>query len=478
MLAEHLQKLDEFWSIQLEGGTISDETFVDAFFREYGVSGREFTNALFIKRQEDNTALSFLAKGEHIDFTPNQYLLQSLGYNTDKLPELRYTRLADDIFAGNSPGWLTYSSDYRASRMQLNFTEPTASELGFDTLGRSRAAFGLAPNESIGDRLRARGLHESDVMRFDTRHELAGTFDLAPFKLNPFVVGRFTGYDETFEEFSGDTEQDSYRTWYAVGMRASTQITRVNDSVESDFFDLHRTRHIIEPNVTVWYAGANLSQNDLPVYDDEVESLATGASMRAGITQTWQTQRGGPGRWRSVDFFKLRTDYITSSADADRESPIGRFFDYRPEYSYLGDFALAEATWQVTDAVALAASTIYDFDDAQPARTTAGGIIQHSPEFASFAEIRYINALDVTYLDFGASYQLTRRYSISLGATYDTDEDEFQRVSSTVRRRGPEVTFGLSFSYDNIADETGVGIVFEPQGVRQDQLDRLRGLGR
>jgi hypothetical protein len=228
----------------------------------------------------------------------------------------------------------------------------------------------------------------------------------------------------------------------------------------------------------VWYAGANLSQNDVPVYDDEVESLATGAAVRAGITQTWQTQRGGPGRWQSVDFLTLRTDYVASSADADRESPIGRFFDYRPEYSLLGEFGLVELTWQLTDAVALAASTIYDFDDSQPARTTAGGLVQHSPEFASFAEVRYINALDTTYLDFGVSYSLTRRYAINLGATYDTDEGDFQRVNTTIRRRGPEATLGVSLSYDNIADETGIGVGFEPQGIRQDQLDRLRGLGR
>lgn len=477
-LAEHQVKFDEFWSLQLEGAAVSDENFVDAFFREIAADGREITNAAFLRRTEDNVQLSFLAKGEYFDFTPNQYLLQSPGYNTDKLPELRYARLADDIFAGNSPGWLTYSSDTRLSRMQLNFTEPTAAELGFETLRRSQAAFGLNPNQSIGDRLRAQGLHESDVLRFDTRHELAATIDLSPVKLTPFVVGRFTGYDETFEEFSGDTQQDQYRLWYATGVRASTQITRIDNSVESDLFDLHRVRHIIEPNVTAWFAGANLSQNDLPVYDDDVESLATGAAVRAGVTQTWQTQRGGAGRWRSVDFFTLRTDYVTSTDDADRESPIGRFFDYRPEYSLLGDFGVVEATWQVTDAIALSGGTIYDFDDRQPARTSAGGLFQHSPDFASYAEVRYINALDTTYLDFGVAYKLTRRYSVSANATYDTDEQDFQNVSTTVRRRVPEAVFGVSFGYNNITDETNIGVVFQPQGVDQSPLDRLRGLGR
>ncbi|MBX3406803.1 MAG: LPS assembly protein LptD [Phycisphaeraceae bacterium] len=477
-MAEHQVKFDEYWSLQLEGAAVSDENFVDAFFRPIASEGREFTNAAYLRRTEDNVQASFLAKGEYLDFTPNQYLLQSPGYNTDKLPELRYTRLADDIFAGNSPGWLTYSSDTRLSRMQLNFTEPTAAELGFQTLRRSQAAFGINPNQSIGDQLRARGLHESDVMRFDTRHELAATFDLSPVKLTPFVVGRFTGYDETFEEFSGDGGQDEYRVWYATGVRASTQITRIDNNVESEMFDLHRVRHIIEPNITAWYAGANLSQNDLPVYDDDVESLATAAAVRAGVTQTWQTQRGGAGRWRSVDFLTLRTDYVSSTGDADRESPIGRFFDYRPEYSLLGDFGVVEATWQATDAIALTGGTIYDFDDRQPARSSAGLLIQHNPDLASYAEVRYINALDTTYVDFGAAYRLTRRYSVSVNATYDTDEQDFQNISATLRRRVPEAVFGVSFGYNNITDETNIGFVFQPQGVDQSPLDRLRGLGR
>lgn len=477
-MAEHQIRFDEYWSLQLEGAAVSDENFVDAFFRPIAAEGREFTNAAFLRRTEDNVQLSFLAKGEYLDFTPNQYLLQTPGYNTDKLPELRYTRLADDILSGNSPGWLTYSSDTRLSRMQLNFTEPTAAELGFQTLRRSQAAFGINPNQSIGDQLRARGLHESDVLRFDTRHELAATIDLSPVKVTPFVVGRFTGYDETFEEFSGDADQDQYRVWYATGVRASTQITRIDNNVESDLFDLHRVRHIIEPNVTAWYAGANLSQNDLPVYDDDVESLATGAAVRAGVTQTWQTQRGGAGRWRSVDFFTLRTDYVSSTADADRESPIGRFFDYRPEYSLLGDFGVVEATWQATDAIAITGGTVYDFDDRQPARSSAGLLVQHNPDLASFAEVRYINALDTTYVDFGAAYRLTRRYSVSFNATYDTDEQDFQNISATLRRRVPEAVFGVSVGYNNITDETNIGFVFQPQGVDQSPLDRLRGLGR
>ena len=260
--------------------------------------------------------------------------------------------------------------------------------------------------------------------------------------------------------------------WYATGVRASTQITRIDNNVESELFDLHRVRHIIEPNVTAWYAGANLSQNDLPVYDDDVESLATGATVRAGVTQTWQTQRGGAGRWRSVDFLTLRTDYISSTGDADRESPIGRFFDYRPEYSLLGDFGVVEATWQATDAIALTGGTIYDID--APAGSSRGIADPANLDLASFAEVRYVNA----GYHLRTSNRLTRRYSISANATYDTDEQDFQNISATLRRRVPEAVFGVSFGYNNITDETNVGFVFQPQGVDQSPLDRLRGLGR
>src|SRR4029453_16534656 len=107
-----------------EGSYVGDPTFVPAFFRNQAETAREFTNSAYLRRLEDDTALTFLGKGEFMDFTPNEYLQQSSGYNTDKLPEAMYTRLADDLLAGVAPGLLSYSSEYRFSRMRLNFTEP------------------------------------------------------------------------------------------------------------------------------------------------------------------------------------------------------------------------------------------------------------------------------------------------------------------------------------------------------------------
>jgi len=492
LLGDYSIKLSENWWLQLEVGHISDANFVDAFFRQLARQGREVTNAAYLKHEDDTNLLTFLAKGEFNDFTPNHYLLQSQGYNVDKLPEAAYYRVADDLLSQSAPGALVWSHEYRLGRMALNFTEPSARELGFNNATRARAAFGFANIDlSPADQLRVFGYTESSVLRADTRQELTGNFAVGPsdaFKISPFVTGRFTAYDDDFDRFrpiDSNYRDEKARYWYAGGVRTATQITRVDDTVESQIFDLHRTRHIIEPNATLWYGGTNLQQEQFPVYDDAVESISAGTVGNFAVNQTWQTQRGGPGRWRSVDVLKLNTGITGSTSDVDRESPIQRFFTYRPEYSQPGNFLNADAAWQVTDVVGLTFDSIYDIDLHQPSRTSAGGIIQHSPDFSSYAEARYVNALDATYVNFGCDYKLTRRYNFGFSTTYDTDLDEFQSYNFRLRRKVPEAQVGLAIGYDNIRGETSIGVIFEPaaadaglNGIGGASAQRLRDIGR
>jgi hypothetical protein len=477
---ENRWDMTDQWSLFLEGGYASDENFIDAFFRPLAETGREFTNAAYLRGVDGSTAFTLLAKGALNDFTPNQYLLQSQGYTVDKLPEISYYRLNDDLIDSN-PGLLTWASEYRFSRMALRFTGPTARELGFNNDLIAQRLLGLNADQSFYDFWRGRGLDEDAVMRWDTRQEFSATLDLAPFKVTPFIVGRFTGYDQQFDAFSPDAEEKN-RLWYAGGARVSTEIVRVNNDVDNEFLDLHRTRHIIQPSVTVWSAGTNLKQEALPVYDANVESLAEGTAVRAGLLQTWQTKRGGPGRWRNVDVLTVNFDVTRVTSDVNSESPIGQFFDYRPEYSQLGNFFTGSAAWQATDIVGLTYRTVFDTDRGQQAMTAAGGTIQHTPEFSSYAEARYINDLDVTYVQFGCTYQLTRRYLFGATAVYDTDEAEFQRYDFTLRRKVPEAMLGLKIGYDNILDTVNFSAIFEPAAgtavAADPRTTRLRNLTR
>ena len=475
ILADHRWLIDDKWSVLLEGSYISDENFVEAFYEPLAETRREFTTAAELRRIDANTSLNFLGKGNLNDFTSNEYLLQSQGYTVSKLPEVFYARVADDLLGGIKPGLLTYSSEFRLTNMAISFTDKTPSDFGFDTNQTSQDAFGLAPSTNIGDALRADGYSESSVLRFDTRHELSMPLKAGAFNITPFTAARFTGYDTDFDRFNGGDDQEKYRVWSSLGGRVSTSFQKIDDSVESQFFDLHKIRHIIEPSVTGWVAGTTIEQDNLPVYDDQVESLADGAVVKTGIRQTFQTQRGGEGRYRTVDVLKLNTELVHSSSDTPTESPIMRFFDYRPEFSQLGDFGTLDAVWQVTDATALTYNTVYDFDMNQPARTTTGLLIQHTPDFATFLESHYLNARDATYVSAGADYRLTDKYTVGVVATYDVDLQDFQELSARINREFPNLVVSLKLRYNNITDEVGIGFVMQPlsRDARKQNLQRL-----
>ena len=465
LMAENRWRLNPLWSLTTEATHISDPRLITALWPDWADEGREFTTRARLDRTDENSQLALEVKSNLNDFVANNWHLESRGYSVDKLPELTYTRTLDDLSADWSPGAITLNSEYRLGQLAMNFNDPEVRELGFTNRFVSQAAFGVDPTDSIADALRAQGLREEGVYRLDTRHEISAVLDQGPVRVNPFAVARFTAYDSDFDGYSPN-EDDNARLWGAVGARFSTSLQRVNNAAESEFFDLHRVRHIIEPGVTVWHAGSTVDRVDLPVYDDAVESLAEGTMVRAGFDQTWQTKRGGPGRWRDVDVLKLRTEYVWTSADADRESPIGRWFEDRPELSSVGEFIDAEMLWQVSDPVGVTGRIIYDLETThQPAYSTFGILLDHGYGFRSSVGQRFVNALDSTVVFYNMQYQLTEKYRATFAANYDTTIDDFERLTTTITRSYPNVTVGIAYSFNNITDESSIGFVISPRGL-------------
>ncbi|MBS0197170.1 MAG: LPS assembly protein LptD [Planctomycetes bacterium] len=461
---EHRWRMDEKWSLFAEASYITDATFIDAFFENLGETRREFTNRLRADRVAGNSALSIESKGTFNDFISNEWLLQSQGYSVNKLGEASYARQADDLLKEAYPGLLSYWSEYRVGGMQMAFDEIQARKRGFTTDYLAQRAFGFNADQSYGDILRAQGLNESTVVRGDTRQELTLNAAAGPVKLTPFVVGRVTGYDNKFEAYSPD-ENDYARLWGSVGMRVSTEMQAVYDTADSRLFDIHRLRHVVQPNATIWYGGTTVDSSALPIYDESVESLTNGSMARVGATQILQTQRGGPGRWHSVDLLTVSTDFVFSSGEANSKSPIGRFFDYRPEYANPGNYFIGDLTYRVTDSLALTGATVYDFDLSQQAFGSAGVIIRQGPHFSISSDVRFINELDSTYWNMGATYELTNKYSVFAGAAYDLNAGGFQTSYVEVRRQFSAMLLGVSLGYNEITGETSFGFVFRPNGV-------------
>lgn len=444
-LAEHQTRLSDAWLIQLQGSFISDETFMTAWREDDFTERREFETSAYLKHQQEHSALTLLAKYQVQDFLSNDYVLASRQYSVDKAPELTYRRYGDSLF-----DLFTYSMENRVSRMRLAFQRTTGREIGVRP-----GAFGFDPDLEIDDVLRSRGLQSKWINRFDSRHELAMPTQLGPVTLTPFVVGRFTGYDDDFETFSSDS--DSMRFFGAGGLRLHTQMHRVDNTVENQTFDLHRMRHIIEPYAMLWHGEAGVEQQDYPEYDPEVESLAEGSLVQVGLRNTWQTQRGGPGRWRSVDWITLDTSVVYDSEGEPEESPTPHFFDYRPEYSQFGDHARAELIWLLSDTLTLAGETTYALEPDVFARSSVGMELRHSPVFTTYVEYRFIDASDNELLGANWTYQLTPKYALSLRPQWDFNEDDFRSLTARLTRRFPDFDFTLAVRYDKIRDETSLG---------------------
>jgi hypothetical protein len=467
--------LDKNWSLLAEGAYVSDEAFADVFFPNLATERRELANRVLLRRIDEESAFYAEIKGSLNDFVVADHVYETDGYVSQKLPEFSYFRVNDDLLPGVRSGMLSYASEYRAGYASLAFDETDASARGLSN-SLAQRALGINADQSVGDRLRAIGLSEHGVWRLDSRHEFTATYREGPVTISPFGVVRGTFYDQNFAAYTAATGAndgqgiDHLRLWSGGGVRLSTQLQRVNDSVDSRLFDLHRTRHIIEPSVTLFAAGTNVEARSLPVLDDEVENLLDGGMVRLGINQVWQTQRGGPGRWHSVDVLTLNTDVVFSTQDTrqadDGASPIGRFFDPRPELSNAGDYVSVDATWQASDTLAFSAASVFDLDLHQQAASSGGVLLRHAPNFASYVDAHYVNSQDQTILNAGTQYELSTKYTVGINAAYDATRNGFQGASFSVNRRFESVLFGVNASYDDISGNTSFGFLLQPFGAR------------
>ena len=447
-LWSHRQTLSEDWYVTADLSYISDETFITSWREKDFFNRREYETGAYLRYTGHNSAFDTLIKYDINDFISNSYLLASRAYLVEKVPELTYRRFGDSLF----DDLLTYSSETRLSRMRFSFQEGTPNQLGVRP-----ATFGpgFGPDDSISAAFIAAGFPTGYVNRFDARHEVAMPVRAGPVNITPYVVGRFTTWSGAVESFSADAKDT--RIFAAVGVRINTQVQHIDNTVENRLFDLHRLRTIIEPRLTAWHGYTDVPDGALPVYDQGVESIGGGSIVEIGLQTTWQTQRGGPGRWRSVDVLKIDTSLVVNSGDVNRESPTPQFFAYRPEYSQFGDHVQAAATWTISDSLSVVGQATYDLDNDVVARGSIGTRLQHTPLLSTFVEYRFIDADDTKLLGVGWQYDITSKYNVLLSPQWDFVANEFRAISIAVVRRFPDFSFTVRVRQDQISDLTTIG---------------------
>lgn len=465
-LWRHRQILSANWEVSLEAAYVSDETFLEKFFPRQADEAKPYETSLYVKKQENDWAFTLLTRYDINNFLPQTTTLQSPGYSVDKLPELGYYRVGTSLWGDR----LTYYTENRLSRMRIRGGHDSPSDRGF-TEAQSQLLFDLPANANFDQSLEDANLPDMFVNRLDSRHEVQAPFKLGIVDVAPYVAGRVTGYDEDFAEFPGPGQTaDNFRLWGSTGVRLHTQFNKTYDDAESPLLDVHRLRHIIEPNADFFTSAATEDSEHYPVFDPDVEGIREGSGFRAGVRNTLETQRGGPGRWRNVEWLVVNTDFVHVSDDTNREDPFARFFEYRPEYSLGGDHFVSDVMWMVSDTLALSGDATYDFESRQVSQWRVGATLQHSPVLSSFIDYTELDPLSARLLSYGFNYKLSVKYTLGFKHTLDLGEGKSRDIDVTLTRRLPRWRLITTVKYDQIEDDIVAGVILLPEGIRSSHL--------
>lgn len=469
------------WQMQLSGGYISDPTFEEEWF------GRDFRTrpprdtALYLKRQRDSEAITFLTSWQPNDFVTVADLVQEQ-FEVDRPFEFGYRRIGDSLVNDT----FTFFSANTVSA--LRFDPSTAnmfSDLGFwfspglPSLGTPYNVNHPTPSAAVNDDITYRG---------DFRQEIDWPFSIGKFRAVPYIVGRYTPYSQGIDGSAVE------RLYGAGGLRLATSFWKVDDSVRSEMFDLNRLRHVIEPELNLYAAAESSDPTEVFVYDEQIDNIRDISAMQWALHQRWQTKRGGPGGWRSVDFVSLDLEwnYFFNQPPEVQLNPVdsrGLYYVSMPEASIARNSVNMDAAWQVSNTVRILGNANINTDYGNLARGSIGVSVNMDPRLGYYVGLRHVDS--VTFKDadgntasdipvnglpfifdkqdlfiFAFDYALTRQYRLHVAESYDFAQGFSNRSAISLTRKFDRFYIAVGVHVDYIANESSVFFNFWPEGMQ------------
>lgn len=463
-LWQHQHFFPENWQLQLRAGTASDPTFLEEWFRRDFNDGEPHDVSAYLKHQKETEAVTFGVVVNSNDFVTTADQLQEQ-FQVERVPEIGYYRVGDSIFSDN----LTFFSANTVSGLHFDTSNATYTELGF------RNQYDPFPTDlpagfpSQG----FTGTTTDTIYRGDFRQEIDYPINAGQFKVMPYVMGRYTGYTDTPEKGAEG------RVFVGSGVRVNTSFWKVDDSAVSDLFDIHRIRHVVEPELHLFTSASTVDRSELFIYDEQVDAINDVSAAQLALRQRWQTKRGGAGQWRSVDLFTLNLEAnFFANAPDEGDLPTrefrGLFFPSLPEASIPRNSLNADALWRVSDTTAILSDAQYNLDEQDLATTSIGAAVQRDTRLSYFLGLRYINVVDSVIASFSSNYQLSSKYSVQFSQSLSLNDRKSQNTNVTLTRKFDRYFLQFSFYYDAIDDETGFRFGLFPEGlgygISSDQL--------
>ena len=481
--------------LQLQGSYVSDESFMQVFRqREFANQFQKETSAYLVSAGEHSELSLLLNVPTNAVITSSQQLA-ARPYQVEKYPEAAYKRWGDSLFNDNVTWTQEYSANLMAIRIGRGTTGSTGVRKNTFNLANSVMPDGNLFTQQTGleQLYESSGYEEDTWSRLYTRQELALPLKDGGVRFTPFASLAVSGY---VVGNPGDYTRaaDRLHALAAGGARFSADIIANYDQAEIAFLDLHRLRHVVTPYANAWYGWDNTTEGAYPIYDQDIEGATGGAVVQAGIRQRFQTMRGGPGNWQSVDWLVVDGG-VTWNDDSDtfartytdgakyKQSPFPQYFAWRPELSQWGRSLYGSFKWAASSTLTFSGNLTYLLDSSLPnlgtgpfglanaARGSIGASMQHTPEMRTFIEYRAINNnspesiyLSDQLLAAGVVYQVSKTYELGFTPTYDLQEGDFRAFSLNIARQMPDFTLLGTFGYDAVMGQYYGGLAIRIGG--------------
>ncbi len=459
-LWEHQHLFPDDWQVQFRAGWESDVNYREYYTQNQFDDGLPLDASFYAKRQKDTEAITFLAESDTTPFTTNADRQQEQ-FDVQRLPEIGYDRVGDSL----ADDHLTFFSENLGSDLRAQPSHATLAQQGYLP--------GLSPGlPSDG----FTGTTNAQVLRGDSRQEIDWPMAIGQIRFVPYAFGRVTAYSDN-PNSTGET-----RLFSGAGVRMATSFWKIDDSIESELLDLHRMRHIVQPELNLFTSGTTVDRSRVFVYDSNIDGINDVSAVQLALHQHWETMRGGPGSWHSEDVFDLNIEgnFFANRPPPDILNPIqfrGLYFPSAPETSVPRQGINGDADWHVSDTTALFASAEWNYDVRELALAQAGLAVSRSDRLTYYVDDAYLQVLNSNVLSFTVEYKLSPKYliqfnqSIYSGNTHD--------ISTTVMVVRQFNTFAISadVSHDAIAHTDTFHVNLIPTALGSvAQLGVIKGL--
>lgn len=449
LLWRHRHFLPNDWEATFEIAYLSDKNFLEEYERSEFNESKEQETLIQFKRAGEVDAVTLLANWRLLDFLTQ----------TEHLPELAYRRIGDTFL---SPLVLYHESRIGAVRYR-------PAGLDFEDL-----PLWLYEHKYTGLPGRRGGATDT-TFRVDARQEVELPLRLGPVNLVPFASFRGTYWD-------GSRMRDGglWRGLGVYGMRGGTVFSRVYDDIESALLDIHRIRHIIRPEFVAWFGHSNTRSELISPFDYGIETIDGFYGASAALRQTWQTQRGGPDHWRTVDLLTLNLEAgFFGNTDGRDEESNGWVNPLRPENSRARNYLGGDVTWRLSDTTNLLYEFNVDTDDWSLDRQNVSLAVERLPRLAYVLGYRHAGDIDLDLIGGGWNYKLTEKHITTVRTWFDVDRGDIGEISFGYVRKLPRWYVAVSVEYDRIDDDITVSLSVWPEGIPEWTVGsrRFTGLG-